>query len=187
MSGETHITWLEDMLRKASDRQARAERELEAATEDKAALSRVLEIHRADSEKSERSEADSDDTPKFSTSPQDNETLPTEEVVKSTANGHSQKVRYTQEVRDYLRQHEGIFQPSEVTTWLEEKYPHTHIRPATVSSIIWRMADRGQGVRKVQGVPGSENSYEKIPQYDAAQSGLVEQEHSVTEESYVNE
>lgn len=184
MDGEIKIARLEEMLSKASERRLRAEQELRAATEDEVALRRVLEMVGVDVVSTQENETESGESA---------QTLPGHQSdsnprIGLSTNGHVKKIRLTKELRNLLPQIEGRFQPPDVTRWLQEKFPYADIRHQSVSGAVWRMADRGEGIRKVEDGYGSEpNTYEKIPQDDETQKDLEEQEDFDTEETTVSE
>lgn len=187
MNGEVKITQLEELLRRASERRSRAAKELEAATRDETALRRVLEMVGVKSRDIQENEVESDEPTEVSPAGQYDETSPPRLIVRPSTNGRAKKIRITQAVRNLLPEIEGEFQPPDVTMWLQRKFPHADIRPPSVSAAIWRLADKGEGIRKVREGSGSEpNTYEKIPQDVSTQDALADEENTPEEEDNAN-
>lgn len=180
MQSEMPFDQIRGLRREASKKRERAERELAKAEKsladaqkDEAALDRTLELLGVS--KDSRANEVSAGT-----------TLESQGTAKNRP-PNSRKVKITEEVRNALQEFEGEFTPHDIAAWIEQRHPLIEVRPATVSSTLWRMADRGKDIEKVREGSGSKpNHYRKIPHHGSMREGFVEEERNLSEETHMS-
>lgn len=99
----------------------------------------------------------------------------------SSANGHSEKIAITQEVREAVQELEGEFKTQDVVERIKAKYPWAEIKPTPVSTALGRMVKRKEGIRVVREGEGWEpNIYERYLPDPPAQENRVAEENAVS-------
>ncbi|MGF1472139.1 MAG: hypothetical protein ACFB50_10415 [Rubrobacteraceae bacterium] len=79
------------------------------------------------------------------------------------ADGHSRRIRITEEVREALSKIRGEFTKQDVLDLIAEKHPNTEVHGGSVSNALARMVKREEGVEVVEeGYGSAPNIYRKI-------------------------
>lgn len=187
MSDDRSLAKLKELRRKTAEKMARVEKELAALAKDAEALDRALELLGENSKEFQGHEAQVSEALEFPRVTRDNDSPPWREAVRHiSSNGRSEKIRVTQEVRNAVQEFEGEFTQQDVVARIKNKYPFAEVRPPTVSSTLWRMADSGK-IEKVREGYGSEpNVYRRIPDHDLIGKGTIDGENPIIEESTVD-
>lgn len=99
----------------------------------------------------------------------------------------TKKIRLAPLIRYAIGQFDEDFTQQDIVRWIKSKHPSAEVRPATVSSTLWRLAQK-DAIEKVREGYGSEpNTYRKTAQEGTAQEEFPSGENAPDEEPTVSE
>lgn len=178
---DNSVTRLMETRREAIEKRMRLD-------EDISAIDRVLEILGVNIRELQTSEAEIDQTLESLPTPQDSVSSPAHEGnMASSQNGRTEKIRITQEIRNAVQGFEGEFTQQDIVEWIKSKHPFAEVRSPTVSSALWRMANKGT-IEKIREGYGSEpNTYRKVSHDSPTQEGFPNGEDTVNEKDLMSE
>lgn len=185
---DTSINRLMETRRKAIEKRARAEEERASADSDVSAIDRVLKLLGVSVDELQSGEAEIGEVPKSLPVAREDVSSPSQGVERPVSrNGHP-KIRITQEIRSAVQEFDGEFTQQDVLRRIKDKYPFAEIRPATVSSALWRMANQTGVIEKVREGYGSEpNTYQRVSPDGSTQESLPNEERTSDEADNVSE
>ncbi len=178
---DASITRLLETRREAIEKRARLD-------DDVSAIDRVLTLLGVNANELQANEAEIGEAPENLPAPRESTSSPLREIKQpSFPKRRSQKIRITQEIRKAVQAFEGEFTQNDVVRRIRDEYPFAEVRPQTVSSTLWRMANREGTIEKVREGYGSQpNTYRKISDDGPAQEGFPNEDRTSDEEDTVS-